>query len=110
VTIDLVIVTHPDILAARALVERLVREHWIACGHILPAGISVFFWEGEVRTAEEVTLVLKSVAENRAELEMEIRKEHPYTVPEILFVSVDQGNADYLAWVRETCSGHPGKD
>ncbi len=108
--IDLVIVTHPDPVGARTLVDRLVREHWIACGHIVPLGTSVFFWEGEVRTTEEVTLILKSVAENRAALEREIRREHPYSVPEILFVSVDQGNADYLAWVRETCSGRPGKD
>lgn len=109
-TIDLVIVTHPDPSGARALVDRLVREHRIACGHILPPGTSVFFWEGEVRTAEEVTLILKTVPENRAEVEREIRREHPYSVPEILFVSVDHGSADYLSWVRETCSGRPGKD
>lgn len=108
--IDLVLVTHPDPAAARNLIEHLVREHRIACGQILPSGTSVFFWEGEVRTADEVLLVLKSVAENREILEREIRKVHPYSVPEILFLSIDQGNADYLAWVRDSCTSRPGKE
>ena len=108
--IDLVLVTHPDPVAARYLIERLVGEHLIACGHLLPSGASVFFWEGEVRTADEVLLVLKSVVENREILEREIRKVHPYSVPEILFLSIDHGNADYLAWVRDSCSGRPGKE
>ena len=108
--IDLVLLTHPDPVAARNLIEHLVREHRIACGQILPSGTSVFFWEGEVRTADEVLLVLKSVAENREILEREIRKVHPYSVPEILFLSIDQGNADYLAWVRDSCTSRPGKE
>lgn len=63
--IDLVLVTHPDPVAARDLVDRLVREHIIACGHMMPSGASVFFWEGEVRTEKEVLLVLKTVSKNR---------------------------------------------
>jgi len=108
--IDLVLVTHPDPVAARDLVDRLVREHIIACGHMMPSGASVFFWEGEVRTEKEVLLVLKTVSKNRLILEREIRKEHPYKIPEILFLSVDHGNEDYLAWVRESCAGPPGKE
>ncbi len=102
--IDLVVVTHPDPKAARLLVDRLVREHWVACGHILPAGTSVFYWEGEIRSEQECTLLLKSLPANRALLEREILKEHPYSVPEILFFSVDHGSDDYLAWVVESCT------
>lgn len=105
--IDLVLLTHPDPVAAEALVSRLVREHRIACGHLLPPGTSLFFWQGEIRTEKEVTVLLKSVPENRKSLEREIRREHPYTVPEILFVRVDAGNEDYLAWVQESCKVEP---
>lgn len=107
--IDLVFVTHPDPSSAKRLIERLVLEHWIACGHILPPGTSVFIWEGQCRSEKESTLLLKSVPDHRKDLEREIRREHPYNVPEILFFSVDYGNEDYLAWVRESCSRQPGR-
>jgi periplasmic divalent cation tolerance protein len=106
--IDLVILTHPDAEAARNLVTRLVSEHWVACGHVLPVGASIYFWQNEVRTENEVTILLKTVDENRQILEAEIRKEHPYSVPEILFLSIDHGNEDYLSWVRESCRTVPG--
>lgn len=102
-TIDLVMVTHPDPDGALRLVSRLVGEHWVACGHVLPAGTSIFFWQNELRTEREVTILLKSVPENRKALEKEIRRDHPYTVPEILFLATDHGNSDYLSWVRESC-------
>jgi len=105
--IDLVLLTHPDPDAAKNLVSRLVNEHLVACGHLLPPGTSFFFWQNEIKAESEVTILLKSVQENRQVLEREIRREHPYSVPEILFFSVDHGTEDYLAWVRESCRTAP---
>lgn len=105
--IDLVLLTHPDPVAAQALVSRLVSLHLVACGHLLPAGTSVFFWENEVKTVRETTVLLKSIRGNRQILEQEIRRDHPYTVPEILFLAVDHGDAGYLSWVLESCSVFP---
>jgi periplasmic divalent cation tolerance protein len=101
--IDLVMVAHPDPDGALLLVSRLVDEHWVACGHVLPPGTSIFFWQNELRIEREVMILLKSVPENRKALEREIRRDHPYAVPEILFLSTDHGSSDYLSWVRESC-------
>lgn len=102
-TVDLVIVTHPDSEAAEGLVNHLVSKHLIACGHILPQGTSLFFWDGSLQREGEVTLLLKSIPENRSVLEKEILRVHPYNVPEILFIAADHASHAYAAWVRESC-------
>lgn len=101
--VDLVVVTHPDPEAAERLVSSLVSKRLIACGHILPQGTSLFFWDGGLQREGEVTLLLKTIPENRSSLEKEILREHPYSVPEILFLTADHVTADYAAWVRKSC-------
>ena len=105
--IDLVVLTYPDAAGAHALVSRLVRERLIACGHLLPAGTSIYLWEGEVRTEPETTILIKASRKNREALEKEILREHPYRVPEILFIAVDHGESSYLSWVQECCRHSP---
>ena len=106
--VDLVIVTHPDSEAAERLVSNLVSRRLIACGHLLPRGTSLFFWDGSLQREEEVTLLLKTIPENRELLEQEILREHPYQVPEILFLAADHVTAGYAAWVRESCKAGDG--
>lgn len=102
--VDLVVVTHPDPEAAERLVSNLVSRRLIACGHLLPRGTSLFFWDGSLQREGEVTLLLKTIPENREPLEKEILREHPYQVPEILFLAADHVTAAYAAWVRESCT------
>ncbi len=102
-SVDLVIVTHPDQEAAERLVSGLVSKRLIACGHLLPKGTSLFFWDGGLQREGEVTLLLKTISENRSALEQEILREHPYRVPEILFMTADFVTAGYAAWVRDSC-------
>lgn len=102
--VDLVVVTHPDPAVAERLVSNLVSKHLIACGHILPKGVSLFFWDGGLQREEEVTLLLKTIPENRSALEQEILREHPYRVPEILFLGADYVTSGYAAWVRDACA------
>ena len=106
--VDLVIVTHPDSEAAERLVSNLVSRRLIACGHLLPRGTSLFFWDGSLQREEEVTLLLKTIPENRELLEQEILREHPYQVPEILFLAADHVTAGYAAWVQESCKAGDG--
>ena len=106
--VDLVIVTHPDSEAAERLVSNLVSRRLIAFGHLLPRGTSLFFWDGSLQREEEVTLLLKTIPENRELLEQEILREHPYQVPEILFLAADHVTAGYAAWVRESCKAGDG--
>jgi periplasmic divalent cation tolerance protein len=46
---------------------------------------------------------MKTTRERYPELEREIRARHPYSVPEIIGWSIENGSADYLGWVEAEC-------
>ena len=89
---------------AGAIAEALVGEQLAACVHLLPAGVSVYRWEGEVCRDREVTLLLK-VAETQTEAaRAKLLELHPYEVPELIALSVDEARSfeGYLRWMRES--------
>ena len=105
-----VLTTAPDSKTAAELVERLVESRHAACGTILPGATSIYRWEGAVQRESEVVVILKTTADARAGLLRKAKQIHPYDVPELLVLPVEDGDADYLAWVaRETAGGTPGE-
>ena len=83
-----------------ALATALVDERLIACANLIPGVTSVYRWEGQVETASEVVLMMKTTADRLAALKERIGVLHAYDVPEILVTSIADGSADYLDWVR----------
>ena len=99
--------TFPDAETARRISNQLVTEKFAACANILPAVESIYRWKGEIETGNE-TLVLFKLSEDRQSIFQEkLRSLHPYEVPEIIFLKIDNGFPDYLRWVTENCSGEP---
>ncbi len=82
---------------ARALVDRRLA----ACVNLIPNVRSVYRWQGEICDDAETTLLIKS-AVDPAKLEAAIAELHPYDVPEILALEIDEthSHAPYLEWVR----------
>ncbi len=62
--------------------------------------ISTYRWQGEVETAAEVMLTVKTVAEKVEALAAAVEGLHSYDVPEILAVPVTWVSEDYAAWLR----------
>lgn len=104
--VELLVSTFPDAAVALRLARTLVDERLIACANLLPGISSVFRWEGEVRTVDEVVLLLKTVAERLPSLAARIADLHPYGVPEILHLSAG-ASAMYSGWVRQETIGNP---
>jgi periplasmic divalent cation tolerance protein len=101
----LVLCSCPTIDSARELAGGLVEQRLAACVSILPGLTSVYAWKGQIESAEESLLLIKTRLANFSELERFIKQQHPYEVPEILAIPVQEGSADYLAWMRESVSG-----
>jgi periplasmic divalent cation tolerance protein len=76
------------------------RERHAACVNILPGITSVYAWEGEIETAEEQLMLIKTAAGCYGPLETFIKNHHPYEVPEIIAIPIEQGSSDYLEWIR----------
>jgi periplasmic divalent cation tolerance protein len=98
-SIRVVLVTAPDRDTALPLVRRLVEEGKVACGNILPGLTSVYRWEGQVEEDPEVLIILKTREGALPELISRIHELHPYDVPEILALPVQEGLPAYLEWV-----------
>ena len=95
----LVITTCPDAAVAEDLARSLVEDRLAACVNILAPCRSIYRWQGQVETAAEVPLLIKTGAECYPALEAALRERHPYEVPEIIALPVAAGLPAYLGWV-----------
>lgn len=97
--IFLVITTMPNPATAHALAEKLVSERAAACVNVMSPCTSIYLWQGKLETAEEHTLLIKTSRSRYQRLEQLIKEAHPYELPEIIAIPVEQGLPAYLAWV-----------
>ena len=96
--------TCPNFETASQIAQHLIATKHAACVNILPSVTSVYQWQGNVETAQEFLLLIKSCQSHYAHIEAEIKKLHPYEVPEIVAVAIENGSTDYLKWIHECLS------
>ena len=96
----ILILTHlPDRASAHSLARSLVEERLAACVNIGTQVDSLYHWRGEIETAQEVPLAIKTRASRYADVEAAIRARHPYELPEIVAVPIIAALAEYAAWI-----------
>jgi periplasmic divalent cation tolerance protein len=100
---DLVIVltTVADDERAEQLARRLVDERLAACVNLHAPMVSMYRWHGRLERDTERQMVIKTTRDRVQALEARITQLHAYELPEFLVVSVDEGSAAYLQWVKE---------
>jgi len=84
---------------AERLGRTLVEERLVACATVIPGAQSIYRWQGEVETASETVLLLKTGPEQLPALEIRMHTLHSYQTPEFIVLRVDGGSTDYLEWV-----------
>ncbi len=95
----LVLTTLPDAESARTLARALVEGRLAACVTIGAPVESMYHWQGAIETAQEVPVTVKTRGELFDEVAAVIRSRHPYELPEILAVPINDGWPAYLAWI-----------
>jgi len=85
---------------AEAIAAELVDKRLVACVQIVGPITSTYRWQGEVETAEEWLLLIKTSAAAYQRVEEAIRRRHSYEVPEIIALPVVRGSEGYLGWVE----------
>ena len=96
----IVLTNAPDRAVAEKIARALVEQKLAACVNILAPCSSVYRWQGNVETAAEVPLLIKTRADIYAEVETAIKSLHPYELPEIVAVPVAHGSSEYLEWIN----------
>ena len=96
--------TFPEIETARRIARQLVTEKLVACANLIPAVESIYRWQDKVENAQEVLGLFKTTATCYAAFQERLKSLHPYDVPEIIYLQIEDGLPEYLRWVSAGCS------
>ena len=99
-----VLITVPDSQEAQQLSELLLEQKKAACVNIISGVNSRFWWQGQLDSAEESLLIVKTKASLLTELISLVKETHSYEVPEIIALHIIGGNEDYLTWIEGSVS------
>jgi periplasmic divalent cation tolerance protein len=97
-----VLVTAPSAEEAARLARAVVEEKLAACGNVVPAVRSIYRWEGKICDEQEALLVLKAPARRFPELRDRIVALHPYDVPEVIALRIEDGSERYIDWIVQS--------
>ena len=95
----LVLTTLPEQAQAEALARELLTTRLAACIQIGATVQSLYHWRGQIETAREIPLSIKTLAALYPRVEETIRRHHPYELPEIVAVPISGGLPAYLDWI-----------
>ena len=95
----MVLSTFPDADKAAQVARVLVEERLAACVNLVPTVRSIYRWQGQIQDDAESLAVIKTTAERYPDLAARLAELHPYDVPEILALALEDGHAKYLAWL-----------
>jgi periplasmic divalent cation tolerance protein len=96
----LLISNFPDRASAEGFARALVDARLAACVNLLAPCTSVYRWNETVETAQEIPVLIKTRASLYPDVERELRRLHPYEVPELLALPLQAGLPAYLTWLE----------
>jgi periplasmic divalent cation tolerance protein len=97
-----VLTTAGSLEEARAIARTLVERQLAACVNVIPQVESIYRWKGEVETATEHVLIIKTTADAFSRLRDALAEVHSYEVPECIALPVEEGSASYLSWIGDS--------
>lgn len=104
-TYVVVFITASSETEARRISEALLTQRKAACVNIIPRVNSSFWWQGNLESAAESLLIVKTRASLVNEVVALVKENHSDTVPEIIALPIIGGNPDYLEWIEKAVKG-----
>jgi len=92
---------------ASRIARELIQRRLAACVNIVPQVLSMYRWQGEIESATECLLVIKTTADAFERVQAAIRELHSYDLPECVSVAVDDGSVPYLDWIAASVVAPP---
>jgi len=101
----LVYTTYPSLVEAEGAGRLLIEQGLAACVNILPGMRSIYRWQGKIEQAEEVVMIVKTRDAQKEAVAAEVKRNHAYDTPAILFLPSDGGDKDYIGWILAESNG-----
>jgi len=93
--------THQNKSEALQMAKTLSKEKLIACANIVDQVTSVYEWKGQICEENEVIIIMKTQKSHFEALKKRIEEAHPYDCPCIIAIPIEDGNQDYLFWLKQ---------
>jgi periplasmic divalent cation tolerance protein len=99
-SIYLIITTVAKQEDANKLANLAIEKNMAACAQIQSQCTSTYRWQGQIETATEYPVHFKTNEANKQTLMSLLKQNHPYDVPEIICIKVDEVDSDYAEWLN----------
>ena len=96
-----IVSTFPSKQSVTSIANKLVKKKLAACVNITKI-TSVYTWKGKGENQNEYLAFFKTTKKNQSTLKKELKKLHPYDVPEIAEINVESINQPYMKWLVDS--------
>ncbi len=97
----MVISTYPNESNAIDSARRALENKTAVCVNITSVR-SLYWWKEKIEDTNEYLAIFKTLDSKLEELKRVIKENHPYTVPEIVELEMDNVSKSYLDWMIES--------
>ncbi len=104
-TYFVVYATFADTKQAQDISKIIVGERLAACANIFPPISSIYWWNDDIQSEEEVAVIFKTKEELYERLQARIKELHSYECPCIVAWKVEKGSDEFLNWLGEQTAG-----
>ena len=101
----LIITTTPKQDDAKKLADLAIERNLAACVQMQAECISTYRWQGQIETTTEYPVHFKTNEANKQALMNLLKQNHPYDVPEIISIKLEDVETDYANWLNMQLSG-----
>ena len=86
---------------ADKLSRMLISKRLAACVQVVGPTVSYYKWKGRNVKSKEWLCIIKTKKTAYKKVERELKRMHPYELPEIVATQFAAGSKEYFAWVSE---------
>jgi periplasmic divalent cation tolerance protein len=97
----IIISTYPDKKSVLKTANVVVQKQLAACVNFTKIN-SVYIWKGRMEKTEEFLALFKTTNKVSPSLKIEIKKLHPYKIPEIAEIKMTSINKSYFDWLIQS--------
>ena len=97
----IIVSTFPSKQSVTNIANKLVKKKLAACVNITKIS-SIYAWKRKIENHDEYLALFKTTKKNQIALKKELKKLHPYDVPEIAEISVESVNQSYMKWLVDS--------
>jgi len=94
-----VLITCPNQLIAVNISNKCLEQQLVACANISSPIQSYYHWNGNIESEQEIILSFKTRKDLFSPLSDIVEELHPYDIPAIFSIDIEQVNTTYLEWV-----------